>query len=94
MRPTNTVHQNVFTGTSNTPLHMFIAQLGEHGKSLRNNKKYGRRWLFSSNCFLNPAMRVGKYFVANSFPANRASKKQHVAPVATLKDIDKLHGVM
>ena len=64
---------------------MLIAQLGEHGKSLKNNKKYGRRWLFSSSCFLNPAMRVGKYFVANSFPANRASQKQHVAPDAKSK---------
>ena len=39
-------------------------------------------------------MRVGKYFVANSFPAKRASKKQHVAPVATLKDIDRLQGAI
>ena len=39
-------------------------------------------------------MRVGKYFVANSFPANRASKKQHVAPVATLNDIIELQGAI
>ena len=85
MSPTKTVHQNVRTGTSRTPLHILIAQLGEHGKNLKNRRKYGKRWLFSSNCFLNDDMRFGKYFIAISLPANRANKKQKVAPDAIWK---------
>ena len=53
--------KKVVTGTSKTPQHILTAQFGDIGKSLKLNRKYGNRELFSSNMAENFSTFFGKY---------------------------------
>ena len=57
----STVMKKVVTGTSRTPQHMFTAQLGDIGKSLKLKRKYGNREPFSSSKVENFSTFLGKY---------------------------------
>lgn len=79
--------KNVVIGTFNTPQHIFTAQLGDIGKSLRLRRKYGNLEAFSSNIEENFSILSGKYLVAACLPANFAREQQKVAPQAVKKQV-------